>query len=308
MRDQSEDEEAGAGFLFSREETEKVKEYMERIFPYNELIAEINHGQKLNVILKPVLGTGSDNIRWAPCTFLYRFNMDPGWLGFKGIERGQIRHKIEGERSFKHLFIHEPPQDGIGQSASLDKAYDRFGRPYGHALTFQYNGKMNVKEAFHMCVKTLIDTVDLFLRRYIEADTEASMISKESSSMSNEDGSLNSSIELLYIPKNTQDKMPDEDMILTDHTIGNIITTKMLEIIDLLISTKGLDDSIWSQIHIAYKIPHPLIKQCMIMIKIPETLGITHEQLITDAVKEIKKDLNALSGSVNALSGSVNAL
>lgn len=303
VREDGEDDDTQTyNYAYDVEQSKVVKDHLKRIFQYNELIAEIHHGQKLNIILQPVLGTGAQNIRWAPCTFKYRFSMDPAWAntGHSVVDNGQVRRKIEGERSFKHLFTHKPPDD-IAQSSSLDQPYNRLGKPYGHILAFQYNGKMNEVDVFKTCVRTLLDAVDLFYKRYIAADTEESMMSKDSSTIVSDDSTLHSNVELLYIPKNTQDKMPDEDYILTDHTIGNMITTKMLEIVDSIIESKGLEvDDMWRQTHIAYKIPHPLVKQCIMMIKIPEKLDITHTKLITETVESIKLDLNRIFDAVAA--------
>lgn len=298
LKVQDEDDE-DPRYVYSKEESDAVLAEISRIFPYNELIATINHGQKLNVILKPVMGTGSQNVRWSPCTFRYHFMMDPAWkdLGEGVIIDGQVRRKIEGNRSLRHLFTHIPPTDG-NTNPNLDRAYNRFGKPYGHTLVLQYNGKMNQVTAFQESIIVIMNAVDLFLSHYMKADTEGAMMSKETSTVSSEDGSLNSNLELLYIPKNTQDKLPEKDYILTDHTIGNIITTKMLEIIDQRIEQGKLGDDTWSQTHIAYKIPHPLVKQCLMTLKIPETLELTHEDLIRRAVEEIKMDLNNLLLSV----------
>jgi DNA-directed RNA polymerase subunit L len=303
---QTHDDEDDPHYEYDKIESDKVKAVIKYIFPFNELIAEVNHNQKLNVVLNPVLGSGNTNIRWAPCTFLYRYEMDPKWrdMDHGVVERGQIRRKIEGERALKHLFVHKPPED-ITQPAISDKPYNRFGLPYGHVLAFQYNGKMDEVTAFHSCICTLTSAVDHFLKRYLEANPESSdhkssMMSKEVSEVSSDDGSLNSHMEILYIPKNTQDELPSEDHILTGVTIGNIITTKILEIIEGIVTEKGLPDTTWSQTHVAYKVPHPLIKQCLIMIKLPGTLLITHKKLITDAVQQIKEDLSSLSSAVLA--------
>lgn len=290
-----------AAFEFSSEETQKLQDNMDKIFPYNELIAVVHHGQQLNIILNPVKGSGNENVRWSPCTFQYRFNMDPKWLEHDhGVAiKGQVRRKIEGARSFKHLFTHMPPEN-IGQPFTDDKAYNRFGRPYGHTLVFQYNGKMQVHDTFGQCLTLLNESIDHFYQRYIEAKTEGTMISKEESIVSSDDGTVNSKVTLLYIPKNTQDQMSEEDLRLTDHTIGNMISSKMLVIIDNLFQEKNIDDSYWSQTHIAYKIPHPLIKQCQIMIKIPDILDIDNDELVRQAVDAIKQDLQVLALKVTS--------
>lgn len=284
-------------YEYDSEQSQAVKDQMDRIFPYNELIAEINHGQKLNVVLKPVKGKGFDNVRWSPCTFRYGYMMDPDWQKYNlsVVINGQILRKIEGQRSFKHLFTHKPPAD-VGQAPALDIPYNRFGKPYGHKLVFQYNGKMNEVTAMRTTIDVLINATDLFLKRYMEANSDeadgpgsgsGSFMAKETSTVSSEDGTLNSIVEELYIPKNTQDTWPEDDYVLTDETMGNLLTTKMLELVD----TRIKDNSLWSQTHIAYKIPHPLVRQCRIMIKIPETIGFSHTDLITDAVQAVKTDL-----------------
>lgn len=279
-------------YEYDKEQSQNVKEQMERIFPYNELIAEVNYGQKLNVILKPIKGKGIDNVRWSPCTFRYGYTMDPEWMKYNlsVVINGQILRKIEGQRSFKHLFTHKPPSTK-DQDAALDVPYNRFGRPYGHKLVFQYNGKMNEVTAMRSTIDVLLNATDLFLKHYTEASTndlgDSSFIAKETATVSSDDGALNSIVEELHIPKNTQDTWPEADYILTDDTMGNLLTTKMLELVDARIK----DQNLWEQTHIAYKVPHPLVRQCLIIIKIPETIGFTHKDLVTDAVQEIKGDL-----------------
>lgn len=287
-------------FEYNKEESDIIKDNIKHIFPFNELIAKVDYGQRLNIVLKPVMGKGSDNVRWSPCTFLYRFTADPGWAQHNHAvvdSNGQVRRKIEGERSFKHLFVHKPPLN-IKQSADADEPYNKFGRPYGHILMFQYNGKMPVVQVFNTCVTQLTNAADLFLEQYINANTEKSMMSKEASTVSSTDGTMNSEVELLYIPRNTQDELPSENYILTDATIGNLFQTKMLEIIESKAAAMKLDDSVWRHTHIAYKIPHPLIRQCQMQIKIPDTLKLSHKELVTQAVDQIKLDLQKLRSAV----------
>jgi DNA-directed RNA polymerase subunit L len=293
--DTDDDTDDDTEYHYNSKASAKVKEEMDRIFPFNELIVVINHNQKLNVILKPTLGQGSEDIRWQPCTPLYRFNSDPGWheQGQGVIVNGKLRRKIEGERSFRHILTHIPP-DSIAFDYSKDIPYDRFGKPYGHTLMLQYNGKMNETDAFFKAVQVMSNAADMFLAKYLDADTESSMMSREVSTLSSEDGVYNSNIELLYIPRNTQDQLPEDEYILTNATMGNLITVKMLEIVDKRIQK----DELWSHIHIGYKIPHPLIKQCQILIKIPDSLGITHKDLVVQAVTEIKHDLFNLKNAV----------
>jgi len=225
--------------------------------------------------------------------------MDPKWKDHgEGVcEKGQVRRKIEGQRSFCHLFTHKPPAEKT-EDYSMDEPYNRFGKPWGITLVFQYNGKMEVQDAFRKAITELVDGVDLFQKRYVDSETEGSMMSKEASQVSSEDGSLNSDVEILYIPKNTQDKLPEKDYVLTDGTIANIISTKMLEIIQDRVLELGLSDEIWSQTNIAYKVPHPLINQCMMMIKIPDNLGFKPEKLIGQAIRDIKRELNDLYAAV----------
>jgi len=286
-------------FEYSKEESDIIKDAIVSIFPYDELIAVVNHGQQLNVILKPVRGTGSIDARWAPCTFRYHYMMDPTWKthGEGVCEKGQVRRKIEGQRSFCHLFTHKPPAEK-SEDYSQDEPYNRFGKPWGITLVFQNNGKMEVKEAYHRAIKELVDGIYLFQKRYSESETDGNMILKEASQVSSEDGSLNSDVEILYIPKNTQDKLPEKDYVLADGTIANLITTKMLELVQEKILELNLADDIWSQTNIAYKVPHPLINQCMMMIKIPDNLGFKPDKLIDQAVKEIKRDLDRLYAAV----------
>jgi DNA-directed RNA polymerase subunit L len=278
-------------FVYDEEASDKIKGMMKTIFPYNVLVAQMSYGDELNIILKPVKGIGLTNCIWGPCTFNYRYIMDPRWVTDRGErlydQSGALRRKMQGERSTRDLFTIDP---------GTLRPYNRFGKPYGIELMFRYNGKMHHIDAFQRSISKMHDALDMFLAQYLTADTDTSVISKEIIHQNSEDGQHDSTVEMLHVPKNTQDKLSEEQLILAGHTMGNLVTTKMLEIIDRLI---GADVDIWPDVHIAYKIPHPLIKQCVLMIKLSSKLTITHEELIKQAIQGSKDDLNRLSTAVS---------
>lgn len=271
----------------------EVQKHIADIFPFNVLVARIKFGERLNIIMKPILGTGLDNSRWSPCTFRYGYTIDPKWGTDRKMnvaENSTLRRKVEGNLPFKYLYTHDP---------ETNKPYDRFGKPYGHKMRFQYNGKMGHVDAFKKSINTLIESCNHFLKMYLKASkdrgsTEPTLIHIEESTVSSDDGTYNSKVELLFIPRNTQDKLNPNDMALTDHTIGNLITSKVREIIGTMIR----NDSLWSQTNIAYKVPHKLIPQCMMLFKIPESLDITHQDLLKRTVNEIKIDLNKIKSAI----------
>jgi DNA-directed RNA polymerase subunit L len=276
--------------VYDAEASAAIKAMMDVIFPYNVLIAQMSYGDKLNIILKPLQGIGINNCAWSPCTLSYRYLMDPEWIT-KGERlfdaKGVLRRKVQGERATRDLFTMNP---------HTLQPYSRFGKPFGIELMFRYNGKMGHVDAFHRSIKKLHEGLDLFLSHYLKIDTESSVMAKDITHLVSDDEEHNSMVEMLSIPKNTEDKLPNEQLILAGHTMGNILSTKMLEIIDTMIHE---DMSIWREVLIAYKIPHPLVKQSVLIIKIPSKLPITHEDLVKQAVAEIKDDLGRLSSLVN---------
>jgi hypothetical protein len=284
-RNSSDDE-----FVYNAEDSEEISKVIDTVFPYNTLVIQLGFNDKFNVILKPIKGIGIDNARWIPCTFKYRFRMDPKWLEQNEhliSSTGDVRRKIHDRKSLRDLFTIDP--------TTGDK-YNMFGKPYGHDLIFLYNGKMDHIAAFNKSVQLLIDKVYDFLKYY--KTPSLSTIYKDISYMSNDDD--RSVMETLYIPKNTEDLMSQDKWILCDHTMGNLITSKMLEIVASYITdaSGGLD--LWRQINISYKIPHPNIRQCVINIKLPSDLrtgqgsSLTHAELVEQTVKEIVEDLRKL--------------
>jgi len=310
VRDKIEEAEetAGAGasadiatsYSYSADESQAIMDMMETIFPYNVPLVSVSYGEKVNAILKPVLGRGHTDCRWSPCTFSYQYRMDPTWIqqGEELIEGGTntLRRKIVGERSFKDLFTLDP---------ATGKSYNLLGKPFGHRMAFYYNGKMSPVEALLESIAVLRNASDRYLAQYLAAQNgQESLISIDESSISSEDGAYNSQVELLYIPRNTQDKIPDEDLILTDHTMGNLLATKMLEIvsdrIEEMTSSASTQVELWKQTHIAYKVPHPLVKQCQLLVKLPIHLDISHEDLARQTTAAIKRDLETIEQAVRA--------
>lgn len=289
--DKAEDE-AEPVMIYDATASQAVMDMMTEIFPYNMLIAQMTYGDKLNVILKPTEGIGINNACWSPCTFSYRFMMDPGWIGAGEAlydQRGVLRRKIQGEKSIRELFTTDP---------KTMKPYNRLGKPYGIDIMFRNNGKMDHVQAFLKSIEVLQNGVDLFLDQYLKANTEGSVIAKETTYLAGDNEEHASEAEIMYVPKNTADKLADKELILAGHTLGNILTTKMLEIVsDTLTKNESLmlQKGNWKEVHIAYMIPHPQIKQSRIIIKLPKSLNIVHVDLVQQATRDIKKDLDDLS-------------
>ena len=276
-------------YTYSKTESKRIRDQLEVIFPYNVIVAVVKYQEKLNIVLNPVVGTGRENVRWTPCTFRYTYQMDRKWITEHDtgvVYNGSITRKIQNEKPLRYLFTHDP---------DTDQPYSKFGKPFGHKMMFQYNGKMNEVDAFHNAIESLNNSLDLFLTKYHESDQDDPLILKVKPTPIADSGGMESKVEILTIPKNVQDQHPVEVTILTDHTIGNLLTSKMLEIVDSLIK----DQDLWTRTHIAYKIPHPLVKQSVIMIKLPYELDIEHSELMKQTILAIKKDLRELDDAVS---------
>ena len=283
-------------YIYSKTESNKIRDQLKVIFPYNVIVAVVKYQEKLNIVLSPVVGTGRENVRWTPCTFRYTYQMDPRWITDRGtgvVHNGSVTRKIQNEKPLRYLFTHDPV---------TDQAYSKFGKPFGHKMMFQYNGKMNHVDAFHKSIESLNNSLNLFLTHYLESEQDDPLILKVKPTAIADSGGMESKVEILTIPKNVQDQHPGEVTILTDHTIGNLLTSKMLEIIDSLIEDSAVDSQdLWTRTHIAYKIPHPLVKQSVIMIKIPYELEIEHSDLMKQTIIAIKEDLSALDDAVSTM-------
>jgi DNA-directed RNA polymerase subunit L len=291
-------------YMYNKTDSDNIRDQLKTIFPYNVIVAVVKHHEKLNIVLSPVSGTGRDNVRWTPCTFRYTYQMDPKWISDRDkgvIHNGSVTRKINGEKPLKYLFTHDP---------ETDKAYTKFGKPYGHKMMFQYNGKMDHVEAFHKSIKRMKTSLDFFREKYLESDQDDPVMLKTEPAVVADTAGMESNVEILTIPKNVQEQHSSEVTILTDHTMGNLLTSKMLEIVDELIIKNPTDDAVlWNRTHIAYKVPHPLVKQSVIMIKLPyeiitkngvedSDLYINHKNLIVRTIVEIKADLDALDTAI----------
>ena len=223
------------------------------LFPLDTFILTLYPGQRLHAILRPVLGMGIDNPRWSPCVQRYRFNRDPVWQATHPIK--EIIHKKTGELSLRRQFSTKPPSTTAPGEATT---YDVFMKPYEVELMVIQNGKMDKVEALLSAVDYLGESLARFNQMLQTGDT---FVHKET-------GGLN--IVRYTVPQDTYSDAAQDPInrIYTGHTLANVIVSKMLTIVARDIIPD--DISSLAKVLIAYKVPHPLIKQVVYTVQLPE--------------------------------------
>jgi len=227
---------------------------METIFPLNTFILKLYPGQKIQCIIKPVLGMGIDNPRYSPCVQRYRFNRDPIWQETHPIK--EIIHKKKGELSLRKQFSTKPPSKCVPGASDT---YDVFMKPYEVELMVVQNGKMHQRDALLTAIAYLKERVIHFGALRHMGDTYIQYV---------KNAELN--LVTLRIPQDTYSDaaLDPTNRIYTGHTIANLLVSKMLQIIkDKVIRD---DVALLSHVLIAYKVPHPLIQQVEYTIQLPE--------------------------------------
>jgi len=284
-----------------------IKENIKVIFPYNVYITNIPHGCKIHAIVKPILGSGIQNCRWSPCTQRYRFNRDPRW----GIDAKINLRKEEGKPDIRKQFSLIPDSVCKELGIPIGSTYDRFNKPYEIELLVAYNGKMNAYGALLNGIDILRNAVIKFQTIYNNVKVDSDQEDEDDDVENVKDEEQSSIIykeqkgdtQHLYMPFNINDDVDVEDLIFTGHTMGNLLSSKMLQIVDRdIIGEKNLN--LYENVFITYKVPHHLIKQCLINIQLPvgnehfkSIIGEyenEHAGLVNKACDELIKDLQAL--------------
>lgn len=306
-------------FKYDVAETDSVKAEFKTIFPYNPILAFLEYNNRLNIILKPVMGRGIVNCRWSPAICRYRWLLDPAYNPEKRpimtilreTSEGEkerpntLRRKVKGELGAKELFMTD---------CTTGVRYDIFGSPYGIDLLFEYNGKMGCRDVALRSIDTLRKGIHLFQEQFLKTP-----VNLDESADQYIGKSMHSDTLTIRIPASTEGKLvtdKSEYRILTDDTIANMLRTKMLEIANELI---GDQHDWWSRTAITYKVPHPMIVQCLIIVPLPlhngdgtenadfmgritdrypDAEGDWHTAFIVDACEKLLEDLQELENEL----------
>jgi len=259
-----------------------------KLFPYDTFLLDLMPGKKIHGIVSPTMGFGIDNPRWTPCVHRYRFNRDPVWQETHPIKA--IIHKKENELSLRRQFSTIPP---VKQTPGEPDTYDLFMKPYEVELMVVYNGKMDHVSALTSSITVLLESLVHFSHL---VQTDDTFIEKTLDTVNN--------IHRYIVPRDTySDEAKDgANRIYTGHTLANIITTKMLQIVTRDIIAH--DISLLEKILIAYKISHPLIQQVIYTIQLPvenpffqDVLGLQEhaaQNLLLKAIDELMAELEGI--------------
>ena len=252
---------------FDETESYKVQKNLEKVFVYNGKVALIENGKNLNVILKAEKVMGKTDPAGSPCRSSYRWVMNPEFKEkYPVVDKDFVlRRKIEGEPGAKDMFLMVPISGDLASttasysSGELHMAYqNKFGKPYGTDLLMAYNGKQNPASVMRESIKKFIENLRLM---DIECNKESEVIHKMY---------LDNSV-TLTIPLNVDMDLTKYQNgkyeVLMDDSILHSVSVKVLELLDNII---GDDISIWENISVYYKVPHRLIAQSILCVKLPE--------------------------------------
>jgi DNA-directed RNA polymerase subunit L len=271
----------------------EISKKLSTIFRLNTFIVSLQYGNRIYAILKPEIGIGLDNPRWTPCVQRYRFNRDPAW------NTPLMLHKTVGELNLRKQFATMPPSVCAQLGLPEGSTYDRFLKPYEVELNVIQNGKMDQTEAILTGIDILKTALARFQTVYNDApihdgaDMEDAIILDKG--LIYKDKRLD--LQTVYIPLNTHAELDPDDRIFTGHTIGNLLANKMLHILDREIIKDRVE--LYQKVLIAYKVPHQLIQQCLITIRLPESIkeelkgpGVTAQDILLNmAINELQAEL-----------------
>jgi hypothetical protein len=300
-------------WAYDVEQTEAVGAQIDKIFLYNGKMALIEHGKHINTILKPRLVNGKEDPGGNPCRSSYRWTMNPKFKETHPIvdENFVVRRKIEGQPGPKDMFLMVPTTETTDSPYGNMKFENKFGKPYGLDLMFQFNGKASPIKTMGRAVKQFIEGLNLLSRETARSDSE--LLGKE---QGNEGWSTKLTIPL-NVDVNLNTIYGGEFQILLDDGLHHAISVKVLELLDAVI---GENMSLWENTAVYYKVPHRLISQIILFVKIPESkefeqtvsemlteiLGMGYEpylsvteMLIQAAIKEVIKDLGKILTAIN---------
>lgn len=245
---------------FDLKQTTLLEDNIDSIFFYNGKVALLEHGKFINALLKPSLITGKEDPAGSPCRSSYRWTMNPVFKDSFPIVNSDftLRRKVEGEPSAKDMFLMVPTteEDTYGKMSYQNK----FGKPYGLDLMFQYNGKHDPLLSMIEAVKIFKINLNLMKEQFLNDDSV--IIHKENSDYSTK----------LTIPLNVDvDLMKHEGgkyKVLLDDGMLHAVSVKILEILDSVILE---NIKLWEHVSVYYKVPHRLIPQSELMCKLPES-------------------------------------
>jgi hypothetical protein len=280
----------------------EIEDKRAEIFPFNTFLLPLGYGQEIHAILRPQIGSGVQDPRWAPCTYHYRFNRDARYGS------APIRLHKEPEQPGIRLQFAQIPE-ALCRELGLPpgSTYDRFRKPYEIELMAIYNGRMPPEMALKKAIQILKEAMILFRQEYNRGHRVEEALTHDSDEVFPVVKEQKGDTQTVYAPFNTNDPLPERFQILASHTIGNLLASKMLYIMDReIIRDDALD--LYEGTLLAYKIPHHLVQQCLYTIQLPITdarflerfEALTgksanfHEVLVSYAVNEIINDLDTI--------------
>lgn len=291
-------------WAYNASETREITDRINEVFVYNGKMALIEHGKHVNTLLKPCLVNGKEDPAGNPCRSSYRWVMNPVFVETHPIVNADftLRRKIEGQPGAKDMFLMAPAEEeGIYGKMNYQ---NKFGKPYGLDLMFQYNGKWSPIRAMKEAVNSFIISLNMLDQEVARPSSD--LVHKENA---NEGWSTR-----LTIPMNVDVNLNTREggrfQVLLDDGIHHAVSVKVLELLDRVIGDRF---SFWENTAVYYKVPHRLISQIILFVKIPESIEFDHEiraslpdslvssekstteLLIHAAIAEVISDLNKIS-------------
>lgn len=226
--------------------TELEAEDKEKLFPYNVHLFNIQKGNYIHFIAKPVKGYGYEDSMFSPCPVRYSFVST-------SAERDSVKHDREW--------------DVAGNKLGL------FGNPKQIEIVFEENGKKDVKLAVIDGIQYLINQLELFKMEYAKPDSE--IVKKEKSVAGSQ------IVHVFNMPDDDDDR---EVNYLADHTVCNILASHILyEVYDTYFKIAGADIEKYinwiESTKVSFRKPHPYprVVQMEIHLQMPDDVEIYTE-------------------------------
>lgn len=272
----------GDTWAYDYDESQRVNDSITDIFAYNEQQVVVETGKKLLVICKPMVCTGDVHPRGIPCVNRYQWQANPVLIeqGLKIINDDySLRRKVEDEYSAKEIFLLDPQKQYAPKKFDF---HDKFGTPYGVDLLLIYNGKMPVSDTLENTIKVLLNGLDL-LEQEVTLGENSDIIKYDNDE---EDNYLK-----LTIPKDVNINLEETKYkIVIDDSILHMVTIKAMELIDDIYRDNLRH---WTTTNISYKIPHRLIAQAELNVKLSQGSAIPKDILLM-SINECRNTLSSI--------------
>lgn len=233
------------------------------IVPFDSLIAPFEIGECMYLIAPVIKSIGYEHPKCKPCPT----------LGFRAVPRQEVKIDPESKKPF----------EGNINAINKDIETDRFGNPILHELVIYGNGKHDPEEVYETAINNLIEKVNVFKVRFMEAIQKGGSDDFKIIDLSDE-----KTIDL-EIFANTTDHLN-----LGDSTVPELLTKYIKH--ELLIQISEMKNPVQEYRNCvgSADIVHPLKKSYIMKFRFSKTVFSDFETVLDKVVEKVSKTLELI--------------